>query len=451
MKNQQIIEYNTQYGELLVDYFFIKDSNLYEIFKKGLPPKEAYFYFPKGKEVIDINNKKPEKNNRRIFINVPFLEIEKNWLKDFKEIIEKHPENKLLEFWNDGLNLAYIYSVGCKLDKAYERMIKYFKWYKSFFPLNIQPGDKCVKVLNSGFLYIFGRDHQFRPLLICQPYILEKCIKQYSETDILNAAIFICQYMVNYMLIPGQIENWIMIVNMEHTSVFALPDSVKKMITLLSDNFIARLYRCYILGLSAILRLLYKIICAFVEKTTVEKVIILADKDDKTKDQDINPENLEKQFGGLAENCIYDEENSLFPPRMPSNNFLLPNENPEEILITEEEYIERCNVGKIPKGSISPYIMERLKKEKAKKEMEELSRKKREEAQSRMAEAKTRNELNLFTNWVCKNESFDLNKFQIKSNKFIEKLNSFKVKKDRLCNNISELSEPIFSDDGNFE
>ena len=136
---------------------------------------------------------------------------------------------------------------------------------------------------------------------------------------------------------------------------------------------------------------------------------------------------------------------------MPSNNFLLPNENPEEILITEEEYIERCNVGKIPKGSISPYIMERLKKEKAKKEMEELSRKKREEAQSRMAEAKTRNELNLFTNWVCKNESFDLNKFQIKSNKFIEKLNSFKVKKDRLCNNISELSEPIFSDDGNFE
>ena len=72
MKNQQIIEYNTQYGELLVDYFFIKDSNLYEIFKKGLPPKEAYFYFPKGKEVIDINNKKPEKNSRKIFINVPF-------------------------------------------------------------------------------------------------------------------------------------------------------------------------------------------------------------------------------------------------------------------------------------------------------------------------------------------------------------------------------------------
>ena len=118
MENKQNLEYNTQYGELLVDSFFIKDPNLYEIFKKGLPPKEAYLYFPKGKEVIDLHDKKPEKNNRRIFVNVPYLEIEKIWLKAYKEIIEKHPENKLPEYWNDGLNLAYIYSVECKLDKA---------------------------------------------------------------------------------------------------------------------------------------------------------------------------------------------------------------------------------------------------------------------------------------------------------------------------------------------
>ena len=450
MENKQNLEYNTQYGELLVDSFFIKDPNLYEIFKKGLPPKEAYLYFPKGKEVIDLHDKKPEKNNRRIFVNVPYLEIEKVWLKAYKEIIEKHPENKLPEYWNDGLNLAYIYSVECKLDKAYKRMIDYFKWYKGFFPLNIQPGDKCSKVLNSGFLYIFGRDHQFRPLLICQPYILQKCLDLYSDTDIINASIFICQYMVKYMLIPGQIENWIMIVNMEDTSVLKIPDSVKKLINYLSEYFIARLYRCYILGLNAFLRIIYKIICTFVEKSTVEKVIILDDKDDKRKHQDINPENLEERFGGTATNCKYDEENSLFPPRMPSDNFFLENENPKEILITEEEYIERYNVGKIPIGSESPFIMERIKKEKAEKEKEELSRKKREEAQLRMAEAKTRNELNLFTSWVSRNESFDLNKFKIKSNKFIEKLNGFKAKKDKLCNNISELSDPIFSDDGNF-
>ena len=451
MQKTPYSEFNTQYGDLLLNSFFIKDPELYEIFKKGIPPKEAYYYFPKGKEVIEINEKKPEKNNRRIFVNVPFLDIEKNWLEKYKEIIAKHPENKLPDYWNDGLNLTFIYSVECKLDKAYQRMIDYFKWYKNFFPLNIQPGDKCVQVLNTGFLYIFGRDHQFRPLLICQPYILQKCLDIYSSTEIYNASIFICQYIVNYMLIPGQIENWIMIVNMEGTSILKIPDSVKKLINALSDYFLARLYRCYILGLNAILRILYKIICAFVEKTTVEKVVILENKEDPKKNQDINPENLEEKFGGTAENCVYDKENSLFPPRMPTNNFFLENENPNEILITEEEYIERYNSGKLPIRSVSPFIIEKLRKEKIDKEKEEITRKKREEHQVKLAEAKTRAELNLHTTWISSNENFDISKFKMKSDKFIEKINSFRIKRDNFCNGITELNEPIFSDDGNFE
>ena len=34
MENKQNLEYNTQYGELLVDSFFIKEPNLYEEFSK---------------------------------------------------------------------------------------------------------------------------------------------------------------------------------------------------------------------------------------------------------------------------------------------------------------------------------------------------------------------------------------------------------------------------------
>ena len=109
----------------------------------------------------------------------------------------------------------------------------------------------------------------------------------------------------------------------------------------------------------------------------------------------------------------------------------MENENPEDILITEEEYIERYNAGKIPIKGASPYIVEKIRKEKAEKEKEEIARKKREEAQSRMAEAKTRAQLNIFTSWISSNESFDLNKFKTKSNRFIEKVNAFRIKKDR--------------------
>ena len=444
-------EYNTQYGEIITNPFFIKDPELFEIFKRGIPPKEAYYFFPKGKDVLEEHNKKPEKNLRRIFINVPFLEIENKWLDKYKEIIAKHPENKLPDYWNDGLNLAYIYATECKLEQSYKRMIEYFKWYKSFFPLNIQPGDKVVQVLNSGFLYVFGRDHQFRPLLICQPYILQKCLKLYSDDDIYNASIFICQYMVNYMMIPGQIENWIMIVNMDGTSILSIPESVKKLMKGLSDYFIARLFRCYILGLNAFLRIIYKIICNFVEKSTVEKVIVLDDKNDKRKDKDINPENIEERFGGKATDLIYDVENALFPPRMPSNNFLLDNENPKDILITEEQYIEKYNANEIPLNSESPFILEKLRKEKIEKDKEEISRKKREDHQVKIKEAKTRAELNLNTTWISSNENFDLSKFKIKSDKFIDKLNLFKKKVDKLSNGITELNELNTSDDGNFD
>ena len=451
MQKSPSVEYIEQYGEIVVDPFFIKDPQLYEIFKKSLPPKEAYYYFPKGKEIIELHEKKPEKNNRRIFINVPFNKNEQDWLIQYKLIIASHPENKLPEYWNDGLNLAYIYSTECKLQKAYDRMINYFKWYNNFFPLNIQPGDKCVQLLNTGYLYICGRDHQFRPVIICQPYILQKNLENYSTTEILNASIFICQYMVNYMLIPGQIENWIMLVNMDGTSILSLPDGIKKVINALSEYFIARLYRCYILGLNIVLRAIYKIICHFVEKTTVEKVIILDNKEDPRKFQDINPENIEKRFGGNALDLIYDQENCLFPPRMPSNNFFLETENPKEILITEEEYIEKYNSGYLPTNSVSPYILEKLRKEKNNKEKEEITRKKREEAQLKRDEAKTRAEINIYTTWISSNEQFDLSKFKTKSNKFMDRINTFKQKRDKFCNGITELIDPESSDDGNFE
>ena len=219
----------------------------------------------------------------------------------------------------------------------------------------------------------------------------------------------------------------------------------------LSEYFISRLYRCYILGLNAFLKMLYRIICAFVEKTTVEKVIILDNKDDPRKNKDINPENLEERFGGKAPNLEYDIENSLFPPKMPTNNFFLENENPKDILITEEQYIEKYNAGEIPLRSASPYIVEKLRKEKIEKDKEEMSRKKREEHQAKINEAKTRAELNLFTTWISSNENFDLSKFKIQSNKFIDRLNGFKQKVDKLSTGVTELSEINISDDGNFD
>ena len=430
----------SRFRELLLDPFYLKDPNLIELFKKSLPPRESYFYFPKGEEIIIWNKKKPEKSLRRIYINVPFNDLEKNWLVEFHKMINDHPENVFPDYWNDGLNLSYIYSTECDIGKAYKRLIDYFEWYNKIFPMNIQPEDKSIKLLNTGFTYIYGRDHQFRPIIICQPYILQKYEKEYSETDVINASIFICQYMVNYMLIPGQIENWIMFINLEKTSLLSMPDSMKKLIKALSDYFIARLYKSYILGMNAILRLIF-----------IKKFVILEGKKDPQLFSDINPQNLEERLGGQAPNCVYNEDFCLFPPRMPSNNYFFSHENPKEILITEDEYIERYKKGLIPPQSVSPFIMDKIKRERIEKEKEELTKMKQEEALNRRKDAKTKAELNINTTWTCGNELFDLDKFQTSSPGFLEGIQSFRSMKEKFCKNIVTLNVQVSSENDNFE
>ena len=89
----------------------------------------------------------------------------------------------------------------------------------------------------------------------------------------------------------------------------------------------------------------------------MEKVVILKDRNDVKIYQDINPENLEARFGGKAPDLEYGKGNCIFPPRMPaSNNYLLEKENPKDILITEEQYIEKLKSGQIPLKSRSPFV-----------------------------------------------------------------------------------------------
>jgi hypothetical protein len=105
------------------------------------------------------------------------------------------------------------------------------------------------------------------------------------------------------------------------------------------------------------MRILYRFVTSFVGQPNEDKMIILYGKKDKHLFDDFNPDNLEKRFGGRTPDLVYCGENSLFPPRMPTDNIFFPNENVNDILITEEEYIDRCKKGQ---QSISPYIQGKL-------------------------------------------------------------------------------------------
>ena len=370
------IKDSKNFSYLLTNPYYLKDPKLYELFQKSLPPKEAYYYFPKGDDVITIDHKNPENSSRKIFTNVQFTSFEKKWLKKFNKIIEEKDDISIPPGWHDGLSLACIYSALGDLEFGYEIMCDYIKWWERTFPMNISPKDKSWELLNNGFLYIYGRDHQFRPIMVCQPYILQKKMDYFSNTDVVNVCLFVCQYAVNNLLIPGQIENWIMFFNLKGTSLLSLPEPMKLLVQELSDNFNFRLSKCYVLGMSFIMRILYKFVCTFIGQPNEDKIVILSNRRDKHLFDDFTPENLEKRFGGKAEDLVYGENDSLFPPRVPCDNVFFPWEDKNKILISENEYINKCKNGEIPIESMSPFIQEKLI-------IEEQNKKKHKEEQNK--------------------------------------------------------------------
>ena len=151
-----------------------------------------------------------------------------------------------------------------------------------------------------------------------------------------------------------------MFFNLKGTSLLSLPEPMKLLVQELSDNFNFRLFKCYVLGMSFIMRILYKFVCTFIGQPNEEKIIILEGRKDKHLFDDFTPENLEKRFGGKAEDLVYGENDSLFPPRVPCENVFFPWEDKNKILISEEEYINKCKNGEIPIESMSPFIKEKL-------------------------------------------------------------------------------------------
>ena len=445
--------------------FYLNDPKLLDIYNKCLPPKESYYYFPKGEEIITINNKNPIKSIRRIFYNTKYTDYENKMLNQLKQIINSHSEFKLPDYFLDYFVLMFVYARGGDLEASYTQMVEYINFCQKIFPFNITPKSKIVEILNKGFIYVYGRDNRFRPIIVCQSKIFQKYHKDYQFEELLQATSFMCQFVVNNMFLPGQFETWNMIVNLKGVSVISLPDSLKKLIPALSNYFLCRLNKNYIIGLNFFTRILYKIAVNFIDPITASKITVIESKKDPNLFKTIRKDNIEEQFGGEAPNMPIDSENGYFPPRMPSTHFIKDDERKENILISEENYIQKYKNGEIPIEVVSPYIYNKLKekekmdkikveeKNKNKKKENDNQKKIEQEIQRKLDEKRKIIDLKKIEidkikkfvndyNWNYGDELTNINlnsKYDIKSN-IINDINKFSRKKENYSKNILSLN-----------
>lgn len=359
--------------------FYLYDEELFHRHENAKPPIESYYFFPNDLETVEFNVKHPHKTLRRIFEAVisNFDIYEEDKLKELEQGIivhnTKNPNNMcvLPQNYNPLEKRRYLQATGFDIKKTINLLIENIKWRSELIPPKIS--DKIIQLLNCGFMYVHGRDNNYRPIIVLQAKVYMDKKDMYTYDDWLNTVIFFMEYIVNNMLIPGQVENWNIITDLEGVSVLGIPSDLKKFMAVLQANYRCRLFVNYILGMGFFVRGVWAIVKTMLDETTVRKVQILSSSDLSKILTFINPEQVEKKFGGTSPNIVPGGHN-LFPPVMPSTNFLTKNQIRNKVLISEEDYQNRYQNNLITHPS--PYFLKRLEEEKELVRQEQLLKEK---------------------------------------------------------------------------
>jgi hypothetical protein len=81
------------------------------------------------------------------------------------------------------------------------------------------------KIMNCGGLYIYGRDKNLRPIVICDIAKLmeSKSLFGTGSQELINVCIFMLEWIEEYMFVKGRIENFILLIDCKGIGVFKAP------------------------------------------------------------------------------------------------------------------------------------------------------------------------------------------------------------------------------------
>ena len=318
--------------------YYLYEPELKKRHLKAIPNDIMYRYFPNENDIL-IKNKNPKDNYRFIFNGMDKTPYEKEKLEELTKYItekEKDINNFFPEWWLESDTLRYLQATNYDIKKTHTLIKENIKYTNQ----TIKIIDKRIRfILNYGFIYMYGRDMHFRPIIIVEvnksSELMDKL--RYTFDELNQAMIFFVNYIVNYILLPGQIENWIMICDLKSVGVGKLGQFKSILNTL--NRFRGRVFRNYILNLGKFMRAAASGILSVLGSSSAKKIIMVENGKYEVMQQYIRKENLQIKYGGSAPNVIYGEDN-LFPPIVPSDIYINENENLN--IVSPETYKEMC-------------------------------------------------------------------------------------------------------------
>ena len=353
--------------------YYLYEPELKKRHLKALPTEEMYRYFPNESDIITLQEN-PKDNYRFIFCGMKKTEFEEKKLEEFNKFLEEKMKKKnidifLPDWWIESDTMRYLQASNYDFKKVYELIKENIKNTED----SLRIIDRRIRyILNSGLVYMHGRDCHFRPIIVVEA---ERAIELmdkmgYTFEELSQALLFFMNYIVNYMLIPGQIENWFLICDLKNKEKTKM-SLFSKILSALS-KFRCRVIKNYILNLSGFVKFALSSVLSVLGSSSAKKIVIVKENQLEVMQEFILKENLQEKHGGISPNLI-PGENNLFPPVVPSEFYKKPNEKLN--IVTPEEYKEMC----LESNPFKPYticesyvkLWQKEKEEKEEKEKEE--------------------------------------------------------------------------------
>ena len=110
-----------------------------------------------------------------------------------------------------------------KLENTVKTLVQNLAFRKTYLPA--QYSEKIANFLQSGLIYLHGRDCAFRPLIFMSIYRINM---QNVEIDtLLRGLSFVLEFAKENLMLPGQVESWVFVVDLGNMGLFNLPLAVK--------------------------------------------------------------------------------------------------------------------------------------------------------------------------------------------------------------------------------
>ncbi|MCL7035181.1 hypothetical protein MKW94_004979 [Papaver nudicaule] len=224
------------------------------------------------------------------------------------------------ENYNDLTLMRFLIARSMDIEKAAKMFVQWKKWRDDFLPLGFIPESEVPDELASNKVYLqipSSNAHHHHPVVIV------KTNKHFSSKDQLQFKKFVVHFLdksIASSFMEGKEkgdEKLLAILDLGNITYKNVdPRALITGFQFLQSYYPERLAKCYIISMPWFFVSIWKMISVFLEKTTLEKIVIVGNGEEERKKfrNEIGEDTLPEEYGGLAKlTAIQDVTVSHFP------------------------------------------------------------------------------------------------------------------------------------------